>query len=430
MVKSDPKLKFLIQWTLAVSIYLVVEWFYNQHLLELLTYPDINEDQFNVTEVFGKILAAFGINFVIKELFKYKGVIGFFIGVVLAYIGLTISFEYALYNAPKEYRYSTYYSSAFRSDVIKGKDKNNILNISDNTWYDKSILLSLFFVTIDQNDWKKYEEDNNKSAEKYLNQIKNDKASYWEKYQRAENGKKKLEDGWYKYLLAQYKYDRYKYGRYKDVAYKKFVEKVGLKPDLSEPLYYRAAGKEYMDFLDKKFFDGIEKAGIEPIYGRDIPRYMGKESFYRYLDTKVNITRTAVAPKIEEIRDNKLSKNTLATIIIPPISLTLSFLSIVLNIYFLLVLWLGYFFDKYKIKSRYFYLLSALIFISMTAYFYLQPKSVSNYEYWSILEAKASEESPILSFFWDFMLKGEPILCPNESPNNQVVKFTKHYYGK
>lgn len=430
MLKVDHKLKFLIQWSLAVSIYLVIEWFYNQHLLQLLTYPDINEDQFNVTEVFGKILAAFGINFVIKELFKYKGIVGFLIGVVVAYIGLTMSFEYALNNAPEEYRYSSYYSSAYRSDVVNGQDKNKILQVNSDSWYTKPILLSLFFTTIDANDWKTYEEETKKTSNKYVNQVSADKESYWVKYQRAENGRQRLQKGWNQYQLAQYKYNRYKYGRYKDIAYKKFIEKVGLKPDMNEPMYYRAAGKEYMDFLETKFFDGVEKAGISPIYGKDIPNYMNKAAFFNYLDTKVNMTRTAVAPKVSEIKRNRLSKNALATIIIPPISLTLSFLSIVLNAYFILVLWIGYFFEKYKVKKRYFYSLSVFLFIIMAASFYLAPKSVSSFEYWALLEASASEESPVLSFFWDFMLKGEPILCPSDLPNNQVVSFTKHFYGK
>lgn len=430
MLKVDPKLKFLIQWSLAVSIYLVIEWFYNQHLLQLLTYPDINEDQFNVTEVFGKILAAFGINFVIKELFKYKGIVGFLVGVVVAYIGLTMSFEYALNNAPEEYRYSSYYSSAYRSDVVKGEDKNKILQINSDSWYTKPMLLSLFFTTIDTNDWKTYEEETQKTSNKYVNKISADKESYWAKYQRAENGRQRLQKGWNQYQLAQYKYNRYKYGRHKDIAYKKFIEKVGLKPDLNEPMYYRAAGKEYMVFLETKFFDGVEKAGISPIYGKDIPNYMNKAAFFNYLDTKVNMTRTAVAPKVSEIKRNRLSKNALATIIIPPISLTLSFLSIVLNTYFILVLWIGYFFEKYKIKKRYFYGLSVFLFIIMTASFYLAPKSVSSFEYWALLEARASDESPVLSFFWDFMLKGETILCPTVSLNNQVVSFTKYFYSK
>lgn len=195
-------------------------------------------------------------------------------------------------------------------------------------------------------------------------------------------------------------------------------------------MYYRVPGKEYMDFLETKFFNGVEKAGISPIYGKDIPNYMNKSSFFNYLDAKVNTTITAVAPKVSEIRKNRLSKNALATIIMPPISLTLSFLSIVLNTYFILVLWIGYFFEKYKIEKRYFYSLSVFLFIIMAASFYLAPKSVSPFEYWALLEARASEESPVLSFFWDFMLKGEPILCPSDMPNNQVVSFTKHFYGK
>ena len=52
----------------------------HQHLLSLLSYPEINENQFEVTEIFGKLLADFGVNFVIKETINYKGKIIFFIG--------------------------------------------------------------------------------------------------------------------------------------------------------------------------------------------------------------------------------------------------------------------------------------------------------------------------------------------------------------
>lgn len=426
----DKRLKFLIEWSLAIGLYLTIEWFYNQHLLTLLTYPDINEDQFEATEVFGKLLAAFGINFVIKELFNYKGKFFFFIGVGIAYGLLTIAFNYFLDNAPNDLRYTSYYSTMHRKDVINKKDADKILDVKSNEWFSEPMLLSTFFMTFENNYWKKYETDLQNKAKDKTNSIRLDKEKYYNDYVRAENGRKALEDGWQKYLLANYKYMRYKYTRYEERARSTFISKVGIEPDLTEPQFYKIRGKEYLKYLDTLFFEGSKDSHLESIYGKDIPKYMDRAQFYRYLDSNISNVNIKIAPKIEEIKGNENSRNALAIILIPPISLVLSFLSIVLNIFFLILLWVDYILVKNNL-SRVYSIIPASFMIALGTTYYLNtPKITENFSYWNNVEVASSKKHNVLSFFWNFSLKGERLLCFGKAPNDYVVKFTEKIYSK
>lgn len=426
----DQKLKFLLQWTAAIGTYLIIEWFYNQHLLVLLTYPTITEEQLAITEFFGKMLAAFGINFVIKELFNYKGKLKFAVGVLVAYGVLSAAFNYMIDSVQDEFRYTTYYGSMYRKDVVLEKDKDKILDVKINDWYTKPLLTSIFFMTFDADDWKKYEKDSRSSVDKKVNTINVDKNKYWQQYQRAEQGRAALAKGWSKYLDSQYKYDRYKYTRYRARAHKVFLEKVGLPPDLSENEFYQRRGKEYFDFLKSKVFEGVQDAQVAPIYGKDIPQYMSQKSFFNYVDRNVFRVAVSVAPKVSEIKLNKVSRNTVAVILVPPVSLTLSFLSITINIFFLILMWCSYGCEKLK-RSGYWVAVPALIMVSFAATFFMNAeKETIDFPYWNRIEQRAAEKHPVLSTFWAVSLKGQRLLCPDEKPTESVVKFTERFYGK
>lgn len=425
----DKKLSFLIQWTLAIGIYLIVEWFYNQHLLVLLTYPVISEEQLSITEFFGKMLAAFGINFVIKELFNYKGKIYFAVGVVVAYGALSFLFNYMIDNAPDEFRYTSYYGSMYRKDVVLEKDQDKLLSVKENDWYTKPLLTSVFFMTFNEGDWKKYEKDAQQEIDKKANNILVDKGRLWQQYQRAEKGREALADGWAKYLNAQGKYNRYKYTRHRARAEKVFRERVGLPPDLSEREFYNIKGKEYLNFLNSKVFEGVQDANIAPIYGKDIPQMMSQKTFYYYVDQNVSRVSVGVAPKLKQIQSNKASRNTLAVILVPPISLVLSFLSIVVNIFFLVLMWFSYAFERYK-KSQLWLAVPALIMMCYASLFFMSAsRETSHFDAWDKLEQTAAKNHPVLSAFWNISLKGQKLLCPNDKPLESVVKFTERFYG-
>lgn len=426
----DKRLKFLLQWSLAISLYLVIEWFYNQHLLTLLSYPSINENQFETTEIFGKLLAAFGVNFVIKELTGYKGVLKFFIGVFVAYCGLTFMFNYFLDNAPADIRYTSYYATMHRKDVIEEKDNQKIAAVKINDWYTKPLLLSSFFMTFENGYWKKYEVDTQDKAKKKTDSVQLDRNKYYEKYRQAEAGRKALFDGWQSYQRAGYKYSRYKNTRYEERARKVFIEKVGLVPDLTEAQFYKLKGKAYNDYLETLFFEGNDEANLKPIYGKDIPQYMSKDGFNDYLDRNIKEVNVKLAPKINEIRANQNSRNALAVILIPPISLVLSFLSIVLNLFFLILLWIDYFLRKAKVSPYYAIAPAFVMIVAGTVFYIFTPKETEYYTYWNQVETASAKDHPVLSFFWNFSLKGEKLLCPKGAPNDKVVSFTEHIYGK
>ena len=62
----------LWRWAGVILIYLFLEWVYNQHLLEVLSYTHITTESFQKTEVFGKVIASLGINLFLIKIFQYR----------------------------------------------------------------------------------------------------------------------------------------------------------------------------------------------------------------------------------------------------------------------------------------------------------------------------------------------------------------------
>ena len=77
-------------WTFVILTYLFVEWVYNQHLLHLLQYPAITAQQFEWTEMFGKAIAAVGLNLVLAKCYRRPSILKFAVGAVFAYVGQSI----------------------------------------------------------------------------------------------------------------------------------------------------------------------------------------------------------------------------------------------------------------------------------------------------------------------------------------------------
>lgn len=428
----QKRLYHLFFWTMLIVCYLFVEWIYNQHLLRVVTYSDISPDNFELTETFGKCIASFGLNLVIKEVFKYKGIIKFAVGLVIVYYLLTLAFNLAINSFSSEFKHSSYYSMMHRVDAINIKDKEKIFQMSNQEeWYVKPILISSFFMTLKSEHWKKYEEKITTNVNKEITSLNKNRNTHWNNYSRAENGRKKLEKGWNDYSAAMRKYEPYKRGRNANRAKKEFIRRVGLEPDMFRSEFYRKRGASYVKFLETKFFSGINELDIKPIYGRDIPNNMNKEQFFSYIDDNIRNIQNKAAPTQENIDSHDVVSDIVAVIVIPPISISLSLFSIILNIVFLGALWLS--FIASYLKKR---IISNLILISyfslsigfIFSYLYKKDSLINNYEYWKNLQTQFNSEHPILGIFWDISLKAEPILSFKE--NQYINGYTDLFYEK
>lgn len=421
--------KNLLVSTSVVFCYLFVEWIYNQHLLVLLSYDYINPENFQFTEVFGKAIASFGLNLILNSIFKKFSLARFSIGLILGYVFLTYVFNYAVNAFPNDFRYSSYYSMLYRKDVINGNDKSEILKFTENSsWYEKSLVISQFVYVLKDEQWKEFEKKVKQPVSEKVNKLNKNRSQYYQEYKKFDNSYDKIIKAWGKYSSAEANYMAYK-GFYKGDARKKFIQKVGLPPNLSLDEFIQKVSPNYNKAANTTLFEGSSESKLSPIYLKDLPKKMNSESFNNYIDNEIKRITTQLAPEVDNIRENKNSFDSLAILVIPPISICLSLFSILINILILLSKWSYYIFKIEKVNLT----IYSCVFIALCCGFIFtlasfQTTLTENDNYWNKVRELNHEQHPVLFDIFTTGLKLEPVLCVTKEQPKFIQSFTEQVY--
>jgi hypothetical protein len=421
--------KKLLYSTSIVFCYLFIEWIYNQHLLILLSYDYINPDHFQFTEMFGKAIASFGLNLIINNIFKKSSFIRFLIGFVLGYVFLTLLFNHVINAFSNDFRYLSYYSMLYRKDVVNQTDKKEILKFTDTLpWYEKSLVISQFFYTLKDNEWKEFEKKVKEPISEKINKLNINRLQYYKDYKKFDNSYKQIMKAWGRYSAAEANYNAYKSFFNSDTK-NKFIQKIGIPPGLSFDDFVKRTAPEYVKYSNIKLFEGSLEAKLNPIYLKDLPKKMNELFFNQYLDTQIKRITTQLAPEISNIRENQKSFDSLAILIIPPISICLSLFSIIFNVLILLAKWSYY---LLKIKKMNFGIYSSL-FLTITSIFIVvlasvKTTSIEHDKYWSALKDLNYNEHPILFSIFNTGIKLEPILCITSQEPKIIKNFTENMF--
>lgn len=422
-------LKSLIFSTCVICSYLFVEWIYNQHLLVILAYDVINPEDFEKTEIFGKIIASLGLNLIVSNFFKNFSFVRFVMGCVIAYMGLTSVFNYAINAFSDEFRYSSYYSMLYRKEVINQEDKLKILEFSNNrSWYEKSLVISQFFYVLKDEQWKNSEIGVKKPIYEKIEKLNKNRIKYYKDYKKYNASYEKIMSSWVKYSEANTKYSKFR-GFFQETARKKFIKQTGLPPDLSLENFIKRVAPEYERASNIVLLEGNKQAGIESIYVKSLPKEMDEITFNNYIDEEVKRISVQIAPEILNIRENKKSFDSLAVLIVPPISICLSLFSIVLNAVILISQWTYYFF-KVKgmscgIFSMYFVTtLSFLIFFLAN----MNNTLTETDKYWNEIREENHVSNPILFSIFSIGIKLEPFICITKNEPEFIKRTTEYYF--
>ncbi len=405
-------------WTFVVLTYLFVEWVYNQHLLHLLEYPAVTAQQFEWTEMFGKTIAAVGLNLVLAKCYRRPTVLKFVLGVGLAYMALTWAFDRVIAAFPDEFRHSSYYAVMHRQSVVQEKDAKHILGFAHaQPWHARPLVLSQYYLTLQDNQWSELETRLRAPLDKKANAALKDKKALWKKYAMAEEGRQYVEGAWQGYREAMSKYNQYRnHPRYAQRARQTFLERVGAPPDLSREQFIEQKANKYHQYLNAVLVEGNTAAGIAAVRGKDIPLRMQEAAFYQYLDTMVSDIRTSVAPATSEIRSNASSLDAVALLVIPPLSLGLSLLSIAINLVGLACAWIAVLVPAGWGRRGACFLVCAVAVVGAGMAYTMQPHGARIDAYWAQLDTRFEQSHPILWAAMSIPMRLEPFLCVTSKP--------------
>lgn len=400
----SPK-RSLVLWSSVLLVYLFLEWVYNQHLLLLVQYPLVSASQFEWTEIFGKSLAAIGINLIIVRLYRKHKAAFFAVGVVLAYAVLSITFDRIIQSFSNDTRHSSYYTVLHRANAVRGTDDNLVLQFThDKPWYVRSLVLSQFYLTLNDRSWEQVEASLQPA-------LLYDPTEFWEGYKAAELLRQYVDTAWDGYQAEMRHFNEFKnHPKYSARAYERFIFVTQSEPNWTKNQFISAKFPVYATFLDRILFKGVPSMGIPSITGRDLPPRMDEPLFHK----KMRLVHAQMAPNSENIRSNLQSRDAIALLIIPPISIALSLMSILFNSALLMFSWMSLITQGLWKNAS--FMVVGISIVVCVAFFLTAPSIVHDSAHWRGLTQAFKVEHPYLGLAIQIPLRLEPLICFDTAP--------------
>jgi len=305
------------------AFYLFCEIIYNLGLVEFLSSPNTEISVYNRLEFFGKSLASIGLSlFIIKLSPKWKQYI--FLGLVpsLFFIQSAI-FEYIIETLPADVKLSAYITGVYRNASLNKVIQDERLTKTDS--YHKVLTSSI--VALNNKDKQK-----NEVEKTFALQIDSSIVdSYYENYKMVNE---KIGSAWGMYSIESKRWSGYD-PKIQAKIDQRFIQKSGGIPrGLSKNEFMlKIADKSisYKKYLDMVIVPGNQAFGIQELKGKDIPFGMSKEKFSIFMSNKIQEIMKKTSISEENIEKLPHSKELISSVVIPPIAITLSLFSIILN---------------------------------------------------------------------------------------------------
>lgn len=429
------QINFALFWTALVGCYIFVEWIFNQHLLHVMSFSQIPIDSFDNTIILGKLTLAIGLNLIIKGIYQYKQWWKFGAGTAIMFSILSVFYIQAVESFPLELRYASYHGKINKKNAINLKDKDRILDIKvEDDWHVKPILLSHFMFTLNNRKWFEYQNRVTEPINREIIAFVKNKRKNFESYKKAEDARNHLDKSWADILEAKSKYEAVRYSKAKrparKIALDIFRAKTGIEPSTTQEEFYKANSKDYHRALTSQIFAGFADGGLAPIYVKDLPQNLNQEQFFAYVDEKAKEIRSDLTPSMRDIRDARNAPEIVKTLALPPMMISFSVISILLNVLIVISMWIRIFGKRSNISNEvlmpiYFALTLFIVSIGVV----LKPTLTSSYTYWNEQEQKLASKHPELAVFWKIGLKLESILCITDKPPSIATTVTKAIYG-
>lgn len=331
--------KITIFGLLFSIVYLISEIVFNITLVDFINSPNTEISRFEQLETLGRILSSLGLSIFFMNLFRIKKfAINVLILIVFSggfYFSQNYMFERILDNMSPTAKLQAYSLGVYRNLAVNSEsfdEKDNIYLPDDHKY--NEVLNSMIGVALlnpkmnnTVNDYVKEFFDLN------LNFSDEELSNIYDKLYSINNNDQ-VNELWKMYVIENKRYNNYQ-GFFKKEYEKRFTQSLGLAPN--------ATKDEFIAFLKSKQ-EGIEKLddliivpenktlGLNALYLKDIPTYFDKGEWINYIKNYVKKGLDSVALNVDNIDNLPYSKSVISSVVIVPIAIVLSFISIILNI--------------------------------------------------------------------------------------------------
>jgi len=310
---------------IITALYLLCEVIYNLGLVEFLTSKNTEISVYNMLEDFGKFLSSAGLTLIIVKFLnedKHKLIAACAL-IPVFFVTETVVFDHIVDNLAEKTKVEAYYAGVFRNGVLNGTIDGKSLAVL--TPYNRVVLADIASYGAGAAV---------RSSVDGLLYGANEKLEVDGLYQNYANLSERLNPLYDLYALESKKVADFK-GALAEEAIRRFEAKShGIAPGLSRAQFFQALGRQSPSvarFNSTIFIKANEKLGIRGLKGSDLPLGMDKTAFAAFIHEQVAVAASKSRINDSTVANLPYARELIASVVIPPIALLLSFCSIVLN---------------------------------------------------------------------------------------------------
>lgn len=331
---------------LAFSIiYILLEITFNLGLVDFINAKNTEISTFNRLETLGRVLSSIGFALFLTKVLKpvsqkihrFLSSVIFCIVFGIFYVGETVVFDRIVDNLTPQQKFHAYTFGVYRNLELNHQIDSRILKSDDNT-YDL-VVNSMLGILVNKEETKELVQNETKkffTVEYHLD--KTSLSEVYDKIQPLTLNPEMLHDYYKRYVIESRRFENY-HGAFKNKYKENFTNTIGIEPSLDEDSFNEAMKQKHKPSIDLSSVIIVpknDKIKMSQLTLADIPEDLNKEEWIGYINNHVQSAINKTSLSTANIDNLPHSRNIISSVIITPIAIILSLISIVLNIGLLL----------------------------------------------------------------------------------------------
>lgn len=340
----QKKLNYVTYGSLAFSlVYIFLEITFNLGLVDFVNSRNTEINVFQGLETLGRALSSIGFALFIvklflkplKKLYSLLPYIVFVVSVCVFYLSETVIFDKIIDNMSNQQKFDSYSLGVYRNLVLNGQLESTLFN-HENNHYDE--VVNSMIVLINKNEVK---EKINKDIQNFFKiNYQVDAQSLGSIYDKIASvksaGSENMHDFYKLYYIESKRYENY-HGLFKNKYKENFVKTIGIEPSLSEEEFNsafkeRQAQKQTINWDNIVIIPENKQIKMNSLTLGEIPKNLNKTQWIDFINQHINTAIDKLKFNADNINNLPHVKNIISSVIITPIAIILSLLSIILNI--------------------------------------------------------------------------------------------------
>ncbi len=323
-INMDRKEKLLyVGGLIFTALYIFAELSYNLGFLEFLSSKNTEISVFDGLETLGKSISAIGLSLLLVHLVKKHKVLALVVLIPSVFFLEGYIFQKIIDDMPEQSKVGAYYLGVYRNALIN----NNLSSVELSKGSVAKQKVQLADISILEKKSTKQSVDGflyKKLDEKSVDQ-------FYGIYKQVSD---KVDPYWGAYAIASKKFQNLPQAVQQKAVGEFQARAGGIPPGLSHKAFLDAVAKSnsgFGDYFNTVLVPANEKLGIEELKAGQIPLGLDRSAFGQFVNQKVSEVMRKSQISTDTVMNLPHANDVIGSVVIPPIAMLLSFMSMVFN---------------------------------------------------------------------------------------------------